>query len=438
MSVWQAQQQAPTTTTILNYPNLNDVNMTLTRQGNDLAITVNDAVAGHIDITNVFNAGQMWFGFDGQNEWILNKLNVSSLDGGSFTVADSSATIIAQHDPKGLQVLATQKRSDFIVGAAMALGPMTTDPQYANVALDKNMFGSFTPENEMKMINLQPKQGVYSFSKADAMIQLAQQNGINTIHGHTLVFGEANPAWLNALPVASAADKAHIEQIMIDHITTVVKHFGDKVTSWDVVNEPLADYDEFNPNNGQIWRNHKWYQSMGRDFIVKAIVAAHQANPNARLFINEFGLEQDGERWDTFMAQLSWLKQELTAKGVPIEKIGIGMQAHVYESGDVIPAAQLQAHMRQLAALGFKVQISEMDVYTDDGDAIQGQQYADVFMACLNEPNCVAWRAWILSDRYNVWKEDEGSNAINFGKDGLFDTSMQPRPGVIQIQQRLQ
>src|SRR4029078_5974044 len=126
--------------------------------------------------------------------------------------------------------------------------------------------------------------------------------------------------------------------------------------------EPLAD-DEFDPGSGIIFRNHKWYQGMGKDYIPKAFSPASHANPKALFFINEFGLEESGERWDTFYALMVSLKNELEKQGIPIDHIGVGFQSHVYERGDVINKSTLADHIRKLGALGIKTQISEMDVY---------------------------------------------------------------------------
>jgi endo-1,4-beta-xylanase len=290
------------------------------------------------------------------------------------------------------------------------------------------MFGGITTENDLKMINTQPQKDMYSFERADALINLALQNG-QKVHGHALVFGEALPLWFSALPVKTGEDKKVIEKIMTDRITTLMQHYEDKIFSWDVINEPFAD-EEFDPSAGIVWRNHKWYQAMGKDYIIKAFVTAYHANPKALLFINEFGLEEEGERWQTFYIQMQWIKGELEKQGVPIDHIGVGFQSHVYEKGDIINKVSLADHIRKLGALGIKTQISEMDVY--GGDITQANQYRDVFATCLAEPNCIAWRGWILSDRYDIWKDDDGS--INYGEDGLFDKNMTPRPALLQMQ----
>lgn len=412
--------------------------LTVTRKAKTLSFSINNAQVGSISDTGIFSSGQIWFGFDSTgSNWLLSGLSFTSLPASpsdSSKLFDASQLAITQHDPNGLQALATKKRPGFIVGAAQALGPLVSDPQYAKIAMDNSVLGSWTPENLMKMINLQPQKGVYTFEQADGFIKLAKQNGIS-IHGHTLVFAEANPPWFNQLPVQTAADKQVIENVMLDHITKVVGHFKGQINSWDVINEPMADYDDTADGEGAELRNHKWYQAMGQSYISKALIAAHNADPNATLFINEYGLESDGNRWDAFVTLLQQVKLQVAAEGVPTDKLGVGFQAHVYEAGDRIDAGTLRNHIKQLEQLGFKAQISEMDVYSEGGDTNQGQEYAKVFNACISEPNCIAWRGWILSDRYDYFKDDDGS--VQTGQDGLFGSDMQPRPGFTAIQNLL-
>lgn len=424
VKVWNAKGNDPAEVYDFGYDKAETYNVSISRFGKMLVFAVNGKNVGAIDDPGVFTSGTIWFGLDAQNDtWKLTHLAVEKIGNGNFIVADGSTVTVKESNTKGLRELIHAKRGDFIIGSAMAIGPLTTDTAYAQVALSQ--FSSFTPENEMKMINLQPKRGVYAFEKADAMVYIAKQNGLS-VHGHTLVFGEANPAWFTALPAKTEQDKQVIRSVMKDHIQTVVTHFGDAVDSWDVINEPLADYDEF--ENGQLFRNHKWYQAMGESYILTALEAAHNANPDARLFINEYGLESDDDRWEAMLGILTRLKPQLEERGIPVEQVGVGFQSHIYEREDRVDPEVLKTHFRQLESLGYIAQVSELDVYSGDGDKVQSDQYVNVLKACLEEKNCIAWRVWILSDKYNFWKNDDG--LVLNGKDGLYDTAMKPRPAM--------
>ncbi|MNT50159.1 Endo-1,4-beta-xylanase Z precursor [compost metagenome] len=118
---------------------------------------------------------------------------------------------------------------------------------------------------------------------------------------------------------------------------------------------------------------------------------------------------------------------------MPID--GVGFQAHVYDSDDMINSATLRSHIRELAELGLLSRISEMDVYSDDGAAVQAKQYADVFSACFIEPNCVSWSTWGVTNQYNLW-QDENSR-LQGGHDFLWDERYRPTAAVTAIRDAL-
>ena len=273
-----------------------------------------------------------------------------------------------------------------------------------------------------------PTADTYDFHETDAIVDLARRHNIR-VHGHTLVFGEANPVWVQQLPTATAEDKQHVQQVMLGHIAKVVDRYEGKISTWDVINEPIADYEQFYQGGGEL-RDHVWYRAMGEDYIAKAFRAAHEADPDAKLFINDYGLEQDGERWDTFYSLVKRLKQQ----GVPID--GVGFQAHVYEQADRIPTDVLRAHIQALEQLGLQSRISEIDVYTDDGQTVQADEYSKVLKTCLDLPSCVSYTTWGVSDRYNMWRDDDGS--LQNGQDFLWDQAMQPTPAVEAIRKTLE
>ena len=429
-SRWNGTSQTPFTMSLPFSPAPDHtINLAIAKAGKTLSITINGRLAGIMPEDGSLSTGTVWLGADAtKTAWTLSSLQASADAGGHVGLVDTSAMHVNGPDAQGLQTLASRKRPGFVVGAAMALAPAVSDSQYAGVAFGGN-FGSLTTENALKWQFVHPTPDTYDFHEADALVALAQRHNM-TVHGHTLVFGEANPAWAQALPTATASDKQHVQDVMTDHIKTVAGHYKGKMSSWDVVNEPLADSETFDPAAGQTFRNHIWYRAMGEGYIATAFTAARQTDPQAQLFMNEYGLEFDGERWDAFFALVSKLK----AQGVPID--GVGFQSHVYEAGDKIDPAVLRAHIQKLARIGLKSRISEMDVYNDDGQAVQTQQFPAIFQACLAEPTCVSWTTWGVSDRYDFWQDDDGS--IQQGADLLWDKRMRPTPAVDAIRQLLQ
>ncbi len=414
--IWDGSSQSPVVTRYADIPNggtAGEHQVTISHQRGSLQISVDQQPLLNETDRAIFGDGNIWFGFGAEKSpWFLSKLTARGLNGKTFQTVDASTASIASPAADGLQQLATKKRPGFTVGAAMALGPAVADPSYTQVAFG-GQFGAVTPENAMKWQFTEPVRGLYTFQEADALVSLAERNHMK-VQGHTLVFAEGNPAWVRQLPASE------LERAMVDHIKITVGHFKGKVASWDVVNEPFDDdeWDQLRP--------HIWYQAMGESYIAKAFTAAREADPNALLFMNEYGLEEDGDRWNNFLALVTRLKQQ----GVPID--GVGFQAHVYEAGDKIDTAVLQRHMQQLAAIGVKARISEMDVYSDDGPAVQSQQYHDVFNMCLSEPNCISWTTWGVSDKYDYFKDDDGS--IQTGEDFLWNAKLQPNQAVTMLQ----
>lgn len=418
VSVWDGKGQQPLPTTQVTIPGdaAADRELTFTHQNGQLAIAVDGRVLDTTSDSKLFSDGNVWFGFDAKNtEWFLSGLQAKGLNGTSFQTVDASTTAITTPSTDALQQLAAKKRPGFTIGAAMALGPAVSDGSYAQVAFG-GQFGAMTPENAMKWQFTEPQRGLYTFQEGDALVALAQRNNMK-VQGHTLVFGEANPAWVRQLP----ADQ--LEQAMVDHIKIVVGHYKGKIATWDVVNEPFDD------DNWDQMRHTVFYNAMGDSYISKAFIAAHAADPDAQLFMNEYGLEEDGSRWDNFLALVTKLKQD----GVPID--GVGFQAHVYSAEDKINPDVLKKHIQQLAAIGVKARISEMDVYSDDGVAVQQQQYHDILYMCLNEPNCVSWTTWGVSDKYDYFKDDDGS--IQTGQDFLWNEKLQPNSPVKTLQDLL-
>ena len=424
--LWDGSNQKPVLTQSWKYSQADSYAVSIRNQAGKLAFSINGHYLGTVDGHDIFRSKTVWMGMDANQSWLLSALTAKPLDGGKLQIVDSSSMAVPPKSD-GLQQLLIKKRNGLTIGAAMALGPLVSDPAYAGVALSGN-FGSLTTENALKWQFVHPQENLYTFQEGDALVALARKHNMK-VHGHALVFGEANPGWVNNLPTATQTDRDRVKQIMLDHITKVAGHYKGKVATWDVVNEPLADYDNFDSEDGRILRSHKWYQAMGQDYIAQAFQAAHAADPDAKLFMNEYGLEEDGDRWDAFYALVSKLKSQ----GVPIN--GVGFQSHVYESGDRINGSVLKRHMQQLANIGVESRVSENDVYSDQGQAVQASQYGEVFSACLSQPSCISYTTWGVSDRYNTFRDDDGS--IQYGEDFLWSDTMAPTPAVTKLQSLL-
>lgn len=168
---------------------------------------------------------------------------------------------------------------------------------------------------------------------------------------------------------------------------------------------------------------------MGEGYIDLAFKTAHTVDPAAKLYLNDYGLENDGQRWDALLG----LVQRLRQRGVPID--GVGFEAHVYGDGDYINSDQFKKHMEVLAGMGFLTRISEIDVTGDDSQQ-QINQYVTALDVCLKEPNCTSYTTWGITDLYGSNTRSDRYPLV-YGTSLLWDTNMRAKPALFALQKRL-
>lgn len=309
--------------------------------------------------------------------------------GGGFAAL---AGACGAREQDGLASLAARRGVRF--GAAAE--PQTLENDRAFAALVAAECAGLTPENHLKWNVLRPRPRSFDFAPADRIMAFAQRNRL-AVHGHALIWHEANPAWLahELRPVAA-------EEILQEHIDGVVGRYAGRIASWDVVNEPV----ERNDRRPDGLRRSPWLETLGPDYIPMAFEAAHQADPDAVLLLSDYGLEYDDERWmvekrGTMLTLLAGLKR----RGVPIH--GLGIQGHLL--GDRRPAfgREFRAFLGEVARLGLEIHITELDVNDQNTPGDIRQRDATVaaiyraFLDCvLDEPAVKAVTTWGLSDRY--------------------------------------
>ena len=284
--------------------------------------------------------------------------------------------------------------------------PMPYDPRYESTFL--RSFDRFTPENEFKMMYLEPRQNRFDFSLADQVAEFAQIHG-KTIRGHTLVYNDQLPWWFShpLLPFSHAV----VAELMRSYISTVVGHFATLfpgvVTEWDVVNEPLAQNGALAPS--------PWLTGIGPGYIATALELAHTADPKARLLINENDAEMPGPKAEGLLALATNLKRA----GVPLD--AVGFEAHV-TTGTAPRLGELVSLWRRYAQVGLDVEVTELDV-DDDGVYDPGatldvyRRYAE---ACRIVGNCVGFTVWGVANQYS-WL-GPSSDAL------MFNNNFQPTP----------
>jgi endo-1,4-beta-xylanase len=234
---------------------------------------------------------------------------------------------------------------DFPLGAALEnAGYLNPSSNYYNLI---RHFNVLVLGNGMKQDAMQPSEGRFVWSQADALTDFAAKNN-KLVRGHTLVWHQQVPAWFfQGSGPNGLASKEQLYGRMEKHIKTVVGHYKGKIHTWDVVNEALDE-------DGSL-RDNRYHQIVGsHEYIANAFRWAHEADPDALLCLNDFSIEASNAKQDGFYN----LIQTLLDEGVPVHVAGI--QAHINLSWPTV--ADLRNTIRRLASLGVKVQITELDV----------------------------------------------------------------------------
>jgi endo-1,4-beta-xylanase len=355
----------------------------------------------------------------------------------------------------------------FLVGTAVNRNMMTgttfrrTPEQVGkDIALVKEQFNQISPENDLKWQLVHPREGAdgYDFAPADAFVNFGLSNRMYVV-GHTLVWHSQTPNWVfagtNPPPAIPGPDTNRSEtnrfgrrgfggfgrydgprasreellQRMRDHIHTVVGRYKGKVQCWDVVNEAIADGPGTN-----VLRKSLWLEIIGPDFIAKAFQYAHEADPDAILRYNDYGLENPAKR-----RKLEALIKSLQADKVPVH--AIGSQAHVNVS---MTFETMDQALTDLASLGLPIHITELDVNSaaggqrgfgaeisanatatqgglvGDSDKKLADAYAAIFRAFLKHSDSLQMVTFWGANDANSWRAQ--------GKPLLFDGDCKAKP----------
>ncbi|WP_223269568.1 endo-1,4-beta-xylanase [Frigoribacterium sp. ACAM 257] len=385
-----------------------EAELTVDRRGGQLEVASDGMTLSTLPLGDVFGSGELWLGLS-SDEGTFTVDSLTAAGGASLATAGPVAAD-AEPSPDGLQALAARSRPDFLVGAAVALGPLASDAHYADELVGE--FGALTPENAMKPQALSPRQGEYAFAEADALLDLAESKGI-AVHGHTVAFTEAMPRWMQDLPSDTEDEREASAEVLLGYVTTVVTHFRGRLDSLDVVNEP------FDVDQGTELQENTWLRVFGQDYPVVVSQAVHDADPEVRQFVNENGADVPGPRQDA----LRQLVLDTNAAGGHID--GVGLQTHIYDlDTDAVSADDLDTTLDAFEDAGLIVRISENDVTDAQGQAAQAEQFATILATCLASETCVSYTTWGVDDRYDFFADDDG---LEQGHDLLFDDG-EPTP----------
>jgi endo-1,4-beta-xylanase len=319
-----------------------------------------------------------------------------------------------------MKKLAETYKNFFDIGVA-------TNPRVLSLGGDliKTEFNSITCENEMKCISLHPELDKYTFERADIVVDFAVKNNMK-VRGHTLLWHNQTGAWM-----FENADKETLYVRMKEHIDAVVKRYAGKVYCWDVVNEAISDSDD-----EYLRVKSPYYEIVGNEeFIEKAFIYAHEADPAALLFYNDYCTEVPEKREKIYK-----LLKSLIDKNIPIH--GVGLQGHYNIDFD---ADELQKSIDLFSLLGLTVQITELDVSVykweeqdlkfdappEDRMKLQLDLYDKIFTVLRNNKDKISSVTfWGLSDNTS-WLNGFPVKRNNYPL--LFDENLNPKEAYNKI-----
>jgi endo-1,4-beta-xylanase len=284
-------------------------------------------------------------------------------------------------------------------------------------------FSMIADGNDLKFSDrLRPTPSTYNFGPGDIALDWARTNGL-LFRGHCLVWWNALPKWFQ-----SNVTPTNAKQIMVDHITTVVRHYAGHVYSWDVVNEAI--YHDDRPDG---LRRKPWLDLIGPEYIDIAFQTAAAADPKARLVLNECYIEHDTPAEISRRASLLALAKRLKTAKVPLNAIGI--QSHL-RGNTPIDKPGMMTFLTQVQALGLEIQITELDV-DDVGvpgpmiDAVVAQKYREYLDLIGPFASLISFQD--VADSPGLPKRPDGLAS----RPDLFDAHYQQKPSYKAVTQAL-
>jgi len=320
----------------------------------------------------------------------------------------------------------------FLIGAAGDLPGRYSEAELANI---KFHYQVITPENCMKPQPLQPAEGAFNWGTADALVKWCQANNLK-VWGHTLVWHAQTGRWFfepgpDGRPVTRELAMARLKS----HIQTVVGRYKGRVIGWDVVNEAINDGGGAGTEN---LRQSNWQRTIGPDYLTLAFKWAHEADPQAQLYYNDYNIEMGAAQNRGKHANSLLLLKRLLKEGAPIH--GVGIQGHWSLNANF---ADIEKAIENYAALGLKVSISELDVtvtgsnsgafpggerggaVSDEAFQQQARVYGKLFEIFNRQAkNISRVTFWGISDRRS-WRSRQ--------QPLIFDAQLQPKPALQAI-----
>lgn len=329
----------------------------------------------------------------------------------------------------------------FLMGVALNVN-QSSGVDTSSIKLVKQHFNSIVAENCMKCEVIHPEEDHYDFTLADQFVSFGEKNGMAVI-GHCLIWHSQLAPWFCVDEKGNNVTPEVLKQRMKDHITTIVTRYKGRIKGWDVVNEAILEDGSY--------RKSKFYEILGEEFIPLAFQYAHEADPDAELYYNDYAMNMPGKR-EGVVKLVSSLKE----KGIRID--AVGMQGHM--GMDYPDINEFEQSIVAFAGTGVKVMVAEWDMSAlptvkqsaNISDTVAYQKMLNPYPETLPDSVSKAWNnrmkqffglfekhadvisrvtAWGVSDS-DSWKNDfpvKGRHDYPL----LFDRNYQPKPFVKEI-----
>lgn len=329
----------------------------------------------------------------------------------------------------------------FLMGVALNVN-QSSGVDTSSIKLVKQHFNSIVAENCMKCEVIHPEEDRYDFTLADQFVSFGEKNGMAVI-GHCLIWHSQLAPWFCVDEKGNNVTPEVLKQRMKDHITTIVTRYKGRIKGWDVVNEAILEDGSY--------RKSKFYEILGEEFIPLAFQYAHEADPDAELYYNDYAMNMPGKR-EGVVKLVSSLKE----KGIRID--AVGMQGHM--GMDYPDINEFEQSIVAFAGTGVKVMVTEWDMSAlptvkqsaNISDTVAYQKMLNPYPETLPDSVSKAWNnrmkqffglfekhadvisrvtAWGVSDS-DSWKNDfpvKGRHDYPL----LFDRNYQPKPFVKEI-----
>ncbi|KAK3401306.1 glycoside hydrolase superfamily [Sordaria brevicollis] len=295
-------------------------------------------------------------------------------------------------------------------GTCASEGNVNSDTAYRNILNNKSEFGQLVPENGQKWDATEPSRGQFNYGSGDIVANVAKQNG-QLLRCHTLVWYSQLPGWVSS----GSWTRSSLQSVIETHINNVMGHYKGQCYAWDVVNEAV--------NDDGTWRPSVFLSTFNTDYFALSFRAAKAADPNTKLYYNDYNLEYNQAKTDKALE----LVRIVQAAGAPID--GVGFQGHLIV-GSTPSRSALATVLRRFTALGVEVAYTELDIRHSSVPAsssalvTQGNDYANVVGSCLDVAGCVGVTIWGFTDKYSwIPQTFPGQGAAL-----LYDNNMNKKP----------